>query len=119
MNYFKNRAIKRMMKELPSTLRKDYGGGTTFTLGQVCAACKKHSINKKNVHFAVVLFSETTDEPEQFGEKFPDIDYQETRSYLADTFFDGNIDFKLSNSKHFRVGNSGNDSMSGGTQPPD
>jgi hypothetical protein len=38
--------------------------------------------------------------------------------YLADTFFDGNIDFEISKSKYSKTGNSGQDSMAGGTYPP-
>lgn len=117
MNYFKNRAIKLMMKALPSILSKDYGSGDKFTIGQVCTACKKISIKDKYVHFAVVLFTDIQDEPEIFESTFPGITYQEARRYLAEIIFNGNVDFDLKKSRYSKTGNSGRDSMAGGTHP--
>ncbi len=119
MNFFKNRAIKKILRDVPPLLKRDYGGGNTFTIGQVCAACKKASIKNEYMHYAVVLFSKPQEEIEPFNQKFPKVNYQETRMYLADMFFDGNIDFEIGKSKYSKTGNTGQDSMAGGTYPPD
>ena len=48
---------------------------------------------------------------------YADISYADTRKYLAAEFFDGNLNFIYKESRYSAVGNSGHDSMPGGTQP--
>lgn len=116
-NHFNKKAIKKCLLDLPSVLARDYGGGFEYSLGQVITGCRKLKIDDKYVHYAVVVFSDPEKVEEGFKQRYPDISYADTRKYLAAEFFDGNLNFIYKESRYSAVGNSGHDSMPGGTQP--
>lgn len=105
------------MNTLPPVLQRDYGGGTKFTLGQVRAACKKQAVSEKYMPYAVVIFAVVPPDIELFESVFLGVSYADTKKYLAEKFFDGNMNFEFDKLAFSKTGNSGQDPMSGGTQP--
>ncbi|WP_431686668.1 DUF6559 family protein [Hahella sp. NBU794] len=94
-SFFKRRALNKYLRVLPSVLRKDYGGGPQYTVGQITTAISKYGLSGKYIHYAVALFAVQENIEVIFTEHFPEQEYERVRKELADRFFAGDIDFKV------------------------
>lgn len=112
---FQKKAVKKYLIELPERLKRDYGGSQYYTYGQIKTAVVKYKLPKKYLYYAVVSFIDPEDLDVAFKEHFPDKSGKEVRGNVAKWYFHGNWGFAPHQSKFSSVGNSGNDSMAGGT----
>ncbi|AZZ94099.1 hypothetical protein EUZ85_26630 [Hahella sp. KA22] len=103
--FFKRRALNKYLRVLPSALRKDYGGGPQYTVGQIMTAISKYGLSGKYTHYAVALFAVQENIEAAFTEHFPELEYERVRKELADRFFAGDLDFKVNIRRLSSAGN--------------
>jgi hypothetical protein len=88
-------AIRGYARKLPRMLRQDYGFSRSYTPLQINRTIERNRLNVEHASYAVAMFSDE----ESFARYQPGVDapreYEAMRTEIADTYFEGNIDFTV------------------------
>ncbi len=103
----KNRAIKKILRILPSSLQKRYGDKEYYTIGQVERTLEEENIDLLYSGYTLVMFLSPDDAVNSLGSASI---YQDLRKEIADQYFDSNINFKVKEVVNFKVANTGHSS---------
>ena len=87
----KRRAIKSYARKLPALLKKDYGSSDKYTVGQVRRSIERHGLNERHILYAYAMFVDR----EAFADMNTGITYDDLRQDVADSHFEGNLDFSV------------------------
>ena len=93
----RRRAIKRYLTILPRRLNQDYGHRGPYTPMRIEASIARHKISSPGyADFAVALFCDPAQLKDFRREDGRDPNHEAIRWELSGEYFDGEVDFKLS-----------------------
>lgn len=94
--FFQRRAIKSYVKRLPRALAKDYGKHRTYTPKQVVRCIERYGLSVSYSCYGIAIFSNKKEFDRYHTDMGEVCDYQIMRSEIGASFFQGNIDFGIS-----------------------
>lgn len=106
----KKRKVKVFINKLPAFLIKRYGPNEYYTKGQVMRTLDEEKFGSGYSDYALILYLSQENGLESIADSTL---YHVIRKEIADSFFDGDINFKVSLSKRKKVSSCGHDSNCG------
>ncbi len=110
-SWSKKKAIKKFVYNLPADLSSRYGYKESYSAGQIEKTLTDCQYGKKYHGYAYIMYLDHEDAISKIGEEAI---AKAIRTEIADMFFDGDKSFSPKMFFRSAVGNSGNDSISGG-----
>ena len=109
-NFRKNREIKKIIRELPHALRKNYHKRDDFTFDQIRATYRELNFNPIYIAYAYAAFFNKDAFNAVKVDSELDHNYTELRNEIGELCFSGNPDFCLSYSSQYKGYNYNNNS---------
>ncbi len=109
---FRRLAVNKYYREMMAYLLSRYGMSNSYTVGQIEKTVEQCGFSKKYLPYALALYMEKTKFEELLESRYLEFNSNELRGYLADRFFDGNMNFEYKSGAKSSVGNSGHTSVS-------
>lgn len=108
MRYF---AVKKYVRKLYPTMVQRYGRSESYTQGQIITTVTKLKFSNKHLPYALGLYLASAELPDALKSIDSTLIANEVREYLANRFFNGDINFTIKQSLHGSpLINYGNDS---------
>lgn len=91
--YKKNKAIKSYIVKLPKILSKEYGKSKHYTPEQVSKSIERSGLQTVYAYFAISIFCTQQSYDSYYQPSGQAVSYDESRSEIADSYFNGHTDF--------------------------